>query len=104
MARSILYQRGIYPPDTFSAVSQYGLSMLVTTDDGLKSYLANVLRQLSGERAARRAARPRRVGPMSLVWAVVPARVAPTTAQNAHPLTCTTRGVCCVLWCKRMGV
>mmetsp|Transcript_11274 Transcript_11274/g.26617 ORF Transcript_11274/g.26617 Transcript_11274/m.26617 type:complete len:211 (+) Transcript_11274:193-825(+) len=44
---SILYQRGIYPPETFAAVSQYGLSMLVTTDDGLKAYLANVLRQLS---------------------------------------------------------
>uniref|UniRef100_A0A7S1G3K4 HORMA domain-containing protein n=1 Tax=Bicosoecida sp. CB-2014 TaxID=1486930 RepID=A0A7S1G3K4_9STRA len=44
---SILYQRGIYPPESFSAVSQYGLSMLVTTDDGLKGYLSQVLGQLS---------------------------------------------------------
>jgi mitotic spindle assembly checkpoint protein MAD2 len=44
---NILYQRGIYPPDTFSGVAKYGLSLLVTTDEGLKSYLANVLKQLS---------------------------------------------------------
>lgn len=44
---SILYQRGIYPPDAFAAVPKYGLSVMVTTDDGLKAYLANVLRQLS---------------------------------------------------------
>ncbi len=31
-------------------MAKYGLSILVTTDDGLKGYLANVLRQLSGER------------------------------------------------------
>ena len=45
--RSILYQRGIYPPETFSRVAKYGLAMLVTTDDGLKTYLAQVLSQLS---------------------------------------------------------
>ena len=32
---SILYQRGIYPPETFRRVSKYGLTMLVTSDDAL---------------------------------------------------------------------
>jgi hypothetical protein len=45
---SILYQRAIYPPDAFTATTQYGLSMMVTTDDGLKHYLTQVLTQLSG--------------------------------------------------------
>lgn len=44
---SILYQRGIYPPETFARVQKYGLSMLVTTDEGLKGYLSSVLAQLS---------------------------------------------------------
>eukprot|EP01112_Ceratiomyxa_fruticulosa_P002356 TRINITY_DN12487_c0_g2_i1.p1 TRINITY_DN12487_c0_g2~~TRINITY_DN12487_c0_g2_i1.p1 ORF type:complete len:167 (-),score=32.08 TRINITY_DN12487_c0_g2_i1:236-736(-) len=44
---SILYQRGIYPPESFSKVNKYGLSMLVTNDEGLKSYLKNVLLQLN---------------------------------------------------------
>jgi mitotic spindle assembly checkpoint protein MAD2 len=43
---SILYQRGIYPPESFKRVSQYGLSMMVTTDEGLLSYLNNIIRQL----------------------------------------------------------
>ncbi|EFA83107.1 DNA-binding HORMA domain-containing protein [Heterostelium album PN500] len=44
---SILFQRGVYPPETFSRVAKYGLSILVTTDQGLKDYLDNVLKQLS---------------------------------------------------------
>lgn len=44
---SILYQRGIYAPETFAKVSKYGLPMLVTTDEGLKSYLSHVLTQIS---------------------------------------------------------
>lgn len=51
--RRILYQRGIYPPETFSRVRKYGLTMLITTDDGLKSYLSKVLAQLSGPSARR---------------------------------------------------
>jgi len=43
---SILYQRGIYPPDLFSSISKYGLSILVTKDKGLQEYLGEVLRQL----------------------------------------------------------
>ena len=47
-ACSILYQRGIYPPESFVSVTQYGLRMWVTGDDGLKHYLAQVLKQISG--------------------------------------------------------
>ncbi|RYY77696.1 hypothetical protein EON63_18260 [archaeon] len=47
---SILYQRGIYPPETFKRVSQYGLPIMVTTDETLASYLSNILRQLEGNR------------------------------------------------------
>lgn len=43
---SILYQRGIYPPETFKRVAKYGLSMMVTTDEGLVTYLSHVLGQL----------------------------------------------------------
>ena len=57
---SILYQRGIYPPDQFVHKQQYGLSMLVTQDQDLKDYLDKVLTQLArtyrggGEGEARR--------------------------------------------------
>ena len=45
---SILYQRGIYPPESFSRVSEYGLTMLVSTDPGLMEYFKNVLGQMAG--------------------------------------------------------
>eukprot|EP00754_Rhynchopus_humris_P026246 Rhum_TRINITY_DN15003_c2_g6::Rhum_TRINITY_DN15003_c2_g6_i1::g.133091::m.133091/K02537/MAD2; mitotic spindle assembly checkpoint protein MAD2 len=44
---SLLYQRGVYPAECFTTVSKYKLQMLVTTDQGLKAYLGNVLQQLS---------------------------------------------------------
>jgi mitotic spindle assembly checkpoint protein MAD2 len=44
---SLLYQRGIYPPDVFSSVPKYGLSLFKTTDKGLLTYLDGVLRQLN---------------------------------------------------------
>ncbi|KAJ8603615.1 hypothetical protein CTAYLR_004845 [Chrysophaeum taylorii] len=43
---SILYQRGIYPPETFKRVAKYGLGMMVSTDEGLREYLGQVTRQL----------------------------------------------------------
>mmetsp|Transcript_13729 Transcript_13729/g.26597 ORF Transcript_13729/g.26597 Transcript_13729/m.26597 type:complete len:212 (-) Transcript_13729:85-720(-) len=43
---SILYQRGIYPPETFKRVSKYGLALLVTEDEYLSQYLEQVLKQL----------------------------------------------------------
>jgi len=45
---SILYQRGIYPPETFTRVQKYGLTILVTTDDELKNYLTNILADVKG--------------------------------------------------------
>ena len=47
---SILYQRGIYPPESFKRSSKYGLAMMTTTDDGLTTYLGNITRQLLGAR------------------------------------------------------
>ena len=44
---SILYQRGIYPPETFERAQKYGISLFVSSDDGLNKYLQNVLSQLS---------------------------------------------------------
>eukprot|EP00029_Vermamoeba_vermiformis_P012076 TRINITY_DN6887_c0_g1_i1.p1 TRINITY_DN6887_c0_g1~~TRINITY_DN6887_c0_g1_i1.p1 ORF type:complete len:202 (+),score=45.60 TRINITY_DN6887_c0_g1_i1:115-720(+) len=44
---SILYQRGIYPPENFEARKKYGLSILVTKDKGLRDYLNTVLQQLT---------------------------------------------------------
>ena len=39
-------QRGVYPPDSFTAVPKYGLTMLVTNDNGLQGYLGNVLKDV----------------------------------------------------------
>jgi mitotic spindle assembly checkpoint protein MAD2 len=46
---SILYQRGIYPSETFTRVQKYGLTLLVTTDPELIKYLNNVVEQLKGK-------------------------------------------------------
>lgn len=46
---SILYQRAIYAPETFKRVTKYGLSMMMTTDDAVISYLSNISRQLECE-------------------------------------------------------
>jgi mitotic spindle assembly checkpoint protein MAD2 len=45
---NILYQRGIYPPESFKKVSKYGLSMMTTTDEKLIDYLKNIIKQLEG--------------------------------------------------------
>ena len=50
MYASILYQRGVYPPETFSRVARYGLMLLMTTDDELREYLAHILTQVEGMR------------------------------------------------------
>jgi len=44
---SLLYQRGIYPPELFSRTSKYGLALMVTSDAELTAYLDNVLKQLA---------------------------------------------------------
>ncbi|KAJ8609047.1 hypothetical protein MRB53_039316 [Persea americana] len=43
---TILYQRGIYPPEDFKIVKKYGLNMLVTTDDDVKRYIKRIMKQL----------------------------------------------------------
>lgn len=45
---SILYQRGIYPPEIFTRVTHYDMSLQLTTDPKLKDYLTNVVSQLKG--------------------------------------------------------
>ncbi|RKP35174.1 HORMA domain-containing protein [Dimargaris cristalligena] len=43
---SILFQRGLYPPEDFKMIQKYGLNMLVSTDDALKTYLKQITAQL----------------------------------------------------------
>ncbi|XP_069599977.1 mitotic spindle assembly checkpoint protein MAD2A [Ranitomeya imitator] len=43
---SILYQRGIYPAETFTRAQKYGLTLLISTDPDLKNYLNTVVEQL----------------------------------------------------------
>jgi mitotic spindle assembly checkpoint protein MAD2 len=43
---SILYQRGIYQPETFKRDEKYGLTVLTTTDEGLLTYLDQVMGQM----------------------------------------------------------
>lgn len=44
---NILYQRGVYPPETFKRVQKYGLTLMITTEEGLSGYMANILKQLN---------------------------------------------------------
>lgn len=44
---SILFQRGVCPPESFTKTSKYGLQMMVTSDQWLQRYLQLVLSQLS---------------------------------------------------------
>ena len=44
---SILYQRGIYPPDDFKMVKKYGLTLCVTSDDTLERYIQTVMGQVN---------------------------------------------------------
>lgn len=44
---TILFQRGVYPPESFGRQQKYGLPIMVTTDEGLKDYLNSVLRQIA---------------------------------------------------------
>lgn len=43
---SILYQRGLYPSDTFVQREKYGLPLLVTTNPDLRKYLDVILNQM----------------------------------------------------------
>lgn len=43
---SILYQRGVYPTDSFKKTQKYGLPLLLTTDEKLESFLQTILSQI----------------------------------------------------------
>jgi len=43
---SILYQRGIYPPETFTRKQEYGLTLLVSTEPEVNKFLESVLSQI----------------------------------------------------------
>lgn len=45
---SILYNRGVYPEESFGKVKKYGLPMLLTQDEGVKTFISNLTAQLSG--------------------------------------------------------
>lgn len=42
---SVLFQRGLYPPETFKAEQQYGITLLISEDEQIKSFLNNLLTQ-----------------------------------------------------------
>ncbi|KAL1650817.1 Mitotic spindle checkpoint component mad2 [Diplodia intermedia] len=44
---TILFQRGVYPAEDFSAVKKYGLTMMVSSDDQVKAYIKKIMSQLS---------------------------------------------------------
>ena len=46
---NILYQRGIYPPETFQRIPKYGLAIFVSTDEAVGAYLNNIVTQLRGK-------------------------------------------------------
>jgi len=43
---SILFQRGIYPPESFKTEEHFGLSILVSTDEKIQQFLQPVLVQM----------------------------------------------------------
>ncbi|KAH0669200.1 hypothetical protein KY290_024572 [Solanum tuberosum] len=46
-ANSILYNRGVYPEESFKKVKKYGLTMLLTEDEGVKTFVSNLTAQLA---------------------------------------------------------
>ena len=46
---SILYNRGVYPEETFERVKKYGLPLLLSQDEGVKTFISNLHKQLSGK-------------------------------------------------------
>ncbi|BGP14723.1 hypothetical protein JCM10213_002747 [Rhodosporidiobolus nylandii] len=43
---SILYQRGIYPPEDFKQVKKYGLTLFTSADEALERYVTSVMKQV----------------------------------------------------------
>lgn len=44
--QAILYSRGLYPDTSFKHEQHYGLSLMVTTEEGVKTFIDNILKQL----------------------------------------------------------
>ena len=44
---TILFQRGVYPPEDFVTVKKYGLHMMTSCDDQVKAYIKKIMHQLS---------------------------------------------------------
>lgn len=44
-----MFQRGLYPPETFKSDENYGLTILMSTDNKIKEFLATTLTQLKGK-------------------------------------------------------
>jgi len=40
------YQRGIYPPESFTRKQEYGLTLLVSTDEAVNKFLTDILGQI----------------------------------------------------------
>lgn len=45
---SILYQRGIYPSDSFAREKKYGMTLFVSTDSKLQKFLKPLLEHVQG--------------------------------------------------------
>ncbi|GFV50526.1 mitotic spindle assembly checkpoint protein MAD2A [Trichonephila clavipes] len=43
---SIIYQRGIYPVESFSREEKYGLAILMTKNNELQTFISSILKQL----------------------------------------------------------
>ncbi|GAA5934926.1 hypothetical protein JCM3775_001683 [Rhodotorula graminis] len=43
---SILYQRGVYPPEDFKQVKKYGLTLFTSADEALERYIQNLMKQV----------------------------------------------------------
>lgn len=45
---SILFQRGIYPPEDFKIVENFGLPIYMSQNNKIKNFLSTTLNQLKG--------------------------------------------------------
>lgn len=45
---SILYQRGVYPPETFDIEEKFGVTLLMSQDEKVQKFLTAVLSQMQG--------------------------------------------------------
>jgi hypothetical protein len=48
----------VYPEESFSKVKKYGLTMLLTQDEGVKNFIASLTSQLSGRFSSHHYLRP----------------------------------------------